>query len=586
MEDEKKIFNSSEYSEYYYYRKRGIHSTSGKLLFSEVELKKEKNSASVKMPVHFENGEHYWGQNGITKYPPYLLHNIKEHHDTVIVAEGLGTADFIYDNIRLFSGIAQDFHVVGTRGTSHTVDKWTKEAIDLLRGKHVIITPDLDKQGLDYALDTRDKLKKHGIRVDISVNEGLIPDNATSLGDLKTNKDLKDYYSKDENQGELGYILVNLMEGIAHFSFGAIESFYTEEKKEDNNIARDLSVDVGVSVEDTKGQSAVEKILKPLYLLSNNKSDMFYDINQKGNVSKGAVLNRLKGVFGVEDPKKTYGSHKFTEIRGTFSDPKLKPNEIIKRDGSNYVNSFHGFKDIKDNGYKEEDIKPFKDHIMNVCSGNEKDAGHLTDWLAHNVQKKGDKVQWAILLIGSIEGSGKTVFSKLMRYILGERNVGSINSDKIEANFNSWACQYCIVGIDEMEAVDRSRESFHKAIKRIITDDYLDITKKYHEQTQERNFTNYICTTNIHWCIPLKKHDRRFFVINTPETKTEEYKSKQYFDALHDCVENKTSELYSWLLERDLTNFPREAPPTIWKDKLIENENENIEGFVETCKKW
>jgi hypothetical protein len=55
----------------------------------------------------------------------------------------------------------------------------------------------------------------------------------------------------------------------------------------------------------------------------------------------------------------------------------------------------------------------FEDHVRYLCNGDAAVAGHLLDWIAHLVQRPGERVNHAMLLVSAAQGTGKSALGNL-----------------------------------------------------------------------------------------------------------------------------------------------------------------------------
>ena len=78
------------------------------------------------------------------------------------------------------------------------------------------------------------------------------------------------------------------------------------------------------------------------------------------------------------------------------------------------------------------DADPWLDHVHKVYPGN---ADHIVRWLAHRVQRPGEKVNHALVL-GGVEGIGKDTLLEPMKYAVGPWNFYEISPHNLLGRFN------------------------------------------------------------------------------------------------------------------------------------------------------
>lgn len=267
-------------------------------------------------------------------------------------------------------------------------------------------------------------------------------------------------------------------------------------------------------------------------------------------------------------------------------------DDFVYINGNKYVNTYNSeTKPSPATSFTEEGLEAIewiKRHINIVC--NEEEYGAvLLDWITHNIQNPGVKVLWSVL-IQSIEGIGKSFFTMLLRYCLGEQNVGTVSPNQISSDFNGWAANRCVNIFEEIKVKGHNRYEVLNSIKPLITDEYIMINSKGVNAYQTLNTTNYISFTNELIPVPISETDRRFFVIMNNFTSLKDVEPlvnmpfKEYFSLLFDKLRNYHDEIHKWFLERDISESfkkMKQAPDTVYKQLMISTERSNFEGLDE-----
>ena len=325
-----------------------------------------------------------------------------------------------------------------------------------------------------------------------------------------------------------------------------------------------------------KKSSEKYKVLDGICMLSYGG----YFICKKSHdkLSRESVINILKETgMKNQDAESLFKEHVFERVSGLMFFPQ-STSSIVLHNGKKYFNTFKGLRELDSCDYTEEDIAPVTKHILNICNGNKEYAHHLTSYLAKIIQCAGEKIRWCPLIIGD-EGTGKTFFEDLMQTLIGDTNVNKVSKTQLKTNFNSWATDYIINFCNELVASGNNRHEVHDSLKEMITDSTLSVTKKGQDSIKVNNFTNWFFTTNRNDCLPLKKNDRRFFVIDV--LYSEKYMSEDYFNKLYDCRDKKYREILSYLRDYDISKFPVISPNTVHKKMIVSNENDKISCFTD-----
>ena len=265
--------------------------------------------------------------------------------------------------------------------------------------------------------------------------------------------------------------------------------------------------------------------------------------------------------------------------------PMQGDSDIVYYDGHRCLNSFDpksvpkAATEFTEGGLKA--IEVFKRHVMLLCNQNTEYSEYLIKWLAHNVQFKGEKLLWSPV-IQSIQGVGKSYLGSLLARCIGDRNVGTVNSDQVKSPFNSWAVDVCVNVLEELRVQGHNRHDVVNALKPLITDKRIQVNTKGLKQYVTVNTCNYICFTNFRDALPMTHSDRRWFVIfNDLETLDDiqnrvGISQKQYFQELFNSLNDHGDELAKYLLEYKIDKefkAMQQAPATVYKQMMIDNDN-------------
>ena len=260
-------------------------------------------------------------------------------------------------------------------------------------------------------------------------------------------------------------------------------------------------------------------------------------------------------------------------------------NKLIWVDGDYCINTFthstlpKSADDFTDAGRTY--INVVENHILMVCGGEE-DAKILTQWLAHQVQYPGRKILWSPL-IQSVEGIGKTFFSRLLRCGLGVRNVGVVNPSQLVSTHNEWATGVCVNVLEELKIAGHNRHEALNAVKPLITDDFIQVNPKGVNAYMTPNTANYVGFTNSTDALPLGASDRRWWVIQCPlghYTEVPDYEN--YFPRLFDGANSYEDEVCLWLREYPISDEflnMKQAPMTTAKEFMVATEEASFEGL-------
>lgn len=202
----------------------------------------------------------------------------------------------------------------------------------------------------------------------------------------------------------------------------------------------------------------------------------------------------------------------------------------------------------------------------------------ILDFIAHLVQKPGDKIRWMPVIKGG-KGIGKTIIAeKIIMPIIGFTNFGKVNNDLIKADFNAWQLDKQLVVFEELDigANNNEKEQLTDKLKAFITDNILTAHRKGLDPYDTINKANSLGFTNKDDAIIITVDERRFCMIRS-EAKP---KRDSYYARLARFVDDHIPEIYNYFLERDLGNFSAsKAPETVYTNE-IKAFSEGWPGFI------
>ena len=140
---------------------------------SEYDNKKGKYK-KILTYSHLINDKRYVGLGESNKATFYGLESILLHSDILFIVEGEKKRDNFLMAIDNFIRCHDNFITLklsvisATKGSSHKIDERTLEAIKTRQVKKVVILPDLDQKGKEFAINNRSILLDHDIETYIS----------------------------------------------------------------------------------------------------------------------------------------------------------------------------------------------------------------------------------------------------------------------------------------------------------------------------------------------------------------------------------------------------------------------------------
>ena len=197
-------------------------------------------------------------------------------------------------------------------------------------------------------------------------------------------------------------------------------------------------------------------------------------------------------------------------------DPRAPDDAFVKEDGIRYVNTYTKTHPTPSENQEDIDMvgEKLRDHIAKLIVEPEYQKV-LLDFLAYNVQSPGSKIRWAVLIQGG-EGCGKGLLAKVMRTVMGEKHVMSVDPEVLSSPYNDWAYGHALTVLNEIHSKGMSRYAVENKLKEPIADDKVSLNEKFKGHRQINNRTNYIMFTNFHDALAISANSRRYFVLHSP----------------------------------------------------------------------
>lgn len=281
-------------------------------------------------------------------------------------------------------------------------------------------------------------------------------------------------------------------------------------------------------------------------------------------------------------------------VNGEVYEPALKSRFVLKSVHADPVEIPNA---VLINTYKDNRVKPAKDyttegkrfvdlfvqHIHNLCREDE-EFDVIMDWICFNYINPGSKIRWAPLIQGPV-GIGKTFISDAMSMLLGEGGVKVIGNTEISSAFNGWSTGALIGTLEEARVYGPDRYDVMEKLKPAITNSIISVVRKGKDAITINNYMNYIIFTNHKDALVLHVGDRRYYVIYAPTTIEYAefgYTKDDYFNALFEGIEQYTSELAKFIVERGVSdNFNQNLLPRDTEAKRIMMEASTSSAMIE-----
>lgn len=291
-----------------------------------------------------------------------------------------------------------------------------------------------------------------------------------------------------------------------------------------------------------------------------------WDYAKKRRVAEGAVKMALGDAYSLwlNNPDR-----RVVDMNHIVFDP------CMKHDPQVYINTFEGLP--LEPKREDESCQNLRWLINFLCNGDQDAAHWLTCWLAYPLQHSGAKMDTAVLMHSTMEGSGKSLlFSVVMGALYGIYSA-TVGQTQLEGNFNAWQSGKLWAVFEEVVSRDQRYNQVGK-IKQLITGQTVRIESKFVNGWEEASHMNAVFLSNEIMPWPIGEADRRFLVMWPEEKLPPDRQVAIKSELLNGGVEA----LYGWLLAQDLGDFdPQTKPPsTPARERLVALSRASWQTFV------
>lgn len=517
----------------------------GNTSFYRVRLKNQQTKEKWIRPVHFADGKWLWEEPEFDGLKPlYSLPAIASNPKARIwVCEGEFKADLLNQFFHKHGVHAEN--LVTTSGSSSSAGKTDWKPVS---GRQVVIWPDNDTSGYNYAIQVANRLDALGCLVRLV--------NVSQLG-LPDKGDVADWLTQNP---ESNCDDINSLPTIA-FQVGPgqpeKEPSYTDDLVDRLNKSH--------AVISINGQVFIlteyinEKNLPDITLSRSSDLKLLYAHDR---VVTTDLLGRRHDVCAINAWMEAANRRTY---RGIVFAPQGAP--------SDFYNLFRGFSVEQIEG----DCSLYLQHLRdNICRGNNGYYEYLLNWMAHMIQRPGELPGTAIVFRGP-QGVGKGVATDELGRLVEPHYIALTCMEQLVGRFSGHLKDKVLVYANE--ATWGGNKAAEGALKAMITDPDSSVEQKFKDVVRIDNYKRVMVSSNEDWAVPLGKDDRRFFVLDVGSGHKEDH---AYFADIINQMRNGGSEALMFeLLNRDLSEFNvRKIPQTPYNFELKLLSMESSDQFV------
>ena len=194
--------------------------------------------------------------------------------------------------------------------------------------------------------------------------------------------------------------------------------------------------------------------------------------------------------------------------------------------------------------------------LMVICGGDEKHYQYLVCYIAHALQRPGEKPGVMIILLGG-QGIGKGTLARILHIIWGATFYQVGQADAITGNFNAILERTFIIFMDE--ALFAGDHKASDTLKSLVTEPVIHINEKYQPARQTASFHRFFVGSNADHLKATDRDDRRDFTLRVSEAHRNDH---EYWNALYAEISGGgVAAMVHDLLAMDLSGFNVRAKP-------------------------
>lgn len=316
--------------------------------------------------------------------------------------------------------------------------------------------------------------------------------------------------------------------------------------------------DIFEIVYDTIEVNGLSSILDSAILVKNNEEDKAKS-KKKGDY-KVVIISDLVAEMIRFGKIKTYDKPDFV--------PYLGENPCNK---ANVFNMFVGypFQDMKIDGSLFEKSAMMKHITDQFCNKDQEVIAYFLNWIAHMIQKPRERIDVAIIVYSSSNGTGKNLLFDWLSKVIGERySLLYSTIDKMFEAFNSEQQDKLLIAIDEIHEND-DKVRFSK-LKTRITQVKMIINEKFKAPYEVENHSRLLCFTNFPNSI---KIDQRRFAAWECSSDITANRNPEYFARIgcngEMANQNLLASAFHYFANRNIDGFdPTRVPHTEFHNEL------------------
>ena len=280
---------------------------------------------------------------------------------------------------------------------------------------------------------------------------------------------------------------------------------------------------------------ARKKIVENLVYIKD--VDKFYDIEKGKEYSKEAINYENAIHFNQRvactNWLKTIPNRKIVET-WVCKPTEYNPGDpIFYRGNLKYLNSWKP-NNIEATKGDTSLLHKLLDHIFNK---QKEYIDHFLDYWAYMVQHPGIKIRYGLILVTPHYQVGKGSIFRAMKLTIGKNNTREIDINQAVDRSKTFLIdsQLCLIDETQSKGNFDEKKKLLNDLKRIITEDVINVRELYKEYREVETCTNYIIFSNNKDALSLPANDVRYWVYISERPRMEQ----SFYDEYHQWLDNQ-----------------------------------------------
>jgi hypothetical protein len=248
---------------------------------------------------------------------------------------------------------------------------------------------------------------------------------------------------------------------------------------------------------------------------------------------------------------------------------------LVDDAGRRLLNRWSPGPELLERTVTDDEIRPWLDHVEYIIT-DAVEREVFFDWLAHLVQRRQPKTNFAVL-IGGAQGIGKNLMIEPIIRVLGPGNARSAAEPEIKDKYTTWLAERELVIMEEIYGL--SEEAMNRLKMYIAAPPYtVPVNEKHVKHYEVPNVARFLAFTNQKSALQLSDDDRRWFIV----WSSAEPKDARYYITFASWCEQNVVLIGSWLAQRDISAFAAQAraPMTAAKREMFADSLGSLDYYV------